>query len=272
MKQRELTGKDLAAKEKSLAEYAGVDKVIEAKELQQIVNTQGAMCVHINSDYPTLDRYIEGFEAGELIEVSGTTGSGKTLFSQSLTRNVARQGYGICWFTFEMTSRQFFRCFPDLPIFYMPMKLEGANVNWLEDRCWESILKYDVKVIMVDHLHYLFDMARVRNSSLEIGDLVRFLKRMCVNHNIIMVLMCHMTKIPHGQEPGMEHIRDSGLIICEADTILIINRTENKLDRINEATLKIDKARRTGEYPRTFLLKKIGGYLEELKLEEFDND
>ncbi len=262
---KELTGKALAAKEEFLANYNGADRIITFAEWQERLKTISAMDFKIMSEFSTLDGYIDGFEPGELVVISGKTGSGKTLFLQTLTRNIAKKGYGVCWFSYELTPKQFFRCFPELPVGYAPGELQNANVTWLEDRIWEAVLKYEAKAIMIDHMHYLFSMAKIRNSSLTLGDIARTLKQVAINRNIVIFLICHTTKIEDARNPTINDIRDSGMIAAEADTILLIWRIKDKGERTNEAVVEVVKSRRTGVIEKTLLVKKISGWLYEVR-------
>jgi replicative DNA helicase len=50
-----------------------------------------------------LDTLLEGgFRPGEIVSVAAMTGFGKSAFALSIARNLAQQGYKVCFFTFEM--------------------------------------------------------------------------------------------------------------------------------------------------------------------------
>ena len=122
-------------------------------------------------------------------------------------------------------------------------------------------LRSSVLAVFIDHLHYLFDIYKSRNSSLEIGQIIRSLKLMAVEYNIFIVILLHMTKVPPGDEPSSHHFRDSGLIRGETDTGLIIWRDPKDPTR---ATLKLDYSRRTGALWHKVNLRKIDGVLKEI--------
>jgi replicative DNA helicase len=120
-------------------------------------------------------------------------------------------------------------------------------LDWLEARITEAIAKYDTKIVMIDHLHYLIDMAKVHNPSLEIGGIVRRLKKIAVQWGIIIFLICHTAKTQLDQELEIADIRDSSLIAQEADIVLMIKRKYGEDKNGNRAILGIRKNRKTGQ-------------------------
>ena len=179
---------------KDLREYNGPDQVISSYELEAKLTEQRDSVLNVKSGIPSLDRYIDGFRDGELYAISGPTKNGKTLLAQTLTANFSSQSVFPLWFTFEVPARQFLSQFDELPYFYMPQKLKANALDWVQERALESLAKHRTRVIFIDHLHYLFDIARARNTSLEIGSIIRTLKTLAVNHGFCIFLLCHTTK------------------------------------------------------------------------------
>ena len=175
---------------------------------------------HIFSSMPSVDKYTEGFLGGELIVIAGATGQGKSLLAQSFTESFSKKDILTLWFSYEMQPKYFFQRFPELPLFYLPSMLKDKSMEWIEERIIEAKVKYGVQVVMVDHLHYLIDMARMNNASLEIGQVVRNLKLIAVRNNLIIFLLCHLTKTRLFEEVSLSDIRDSSLIA--QDQILVL--------------------------------------------------
>jgi replicative DNA helicase len=250
-----------------LAEYQGSDRVISTFELNEILKQQKSEGFVINSGIPSLDRFTEGFREGELIIVSGPTGNGKTLLAQSLTAHFCGKDEEPLWFTFEVPPRQFLRSFPELPYFYMPGELKSGSMDWFEDRVIESFEKHQNKLIIIDNLHFLVDMFRIRNPSLEIGACVRRLKRFAVENGFVIFLICHIHKIPEGTKASHHHIRDSSFVSQEADTVLMIQRIVSDDGRKNRAMLTVDKCRWSGIFGEVVNVHRVNGYLKEAALE-----
>lgn len=244
-----------------LKEYDGEDRVISSYEMELEVRKNKTSEIKVKSGIPTLDRALDGgFQVGELYALSGPTKNGKTLFAQSLTKAAYEQQQFACWFSYELHPRQFLQCFPELPLLYMPKKLKSADMKWLEQRILESFTKYHTRIVFIDHLHFLFDMFRTKNPSLEIGTVIRKLKTIAVDNDLIIFLLCHTNK------SGMDNlsyqsIRDSSFVAQESDSVFMICRKTK--EGVNAAELRVEFHRRTGVYEHPIKLRKINGYLVE---------
>jgi RecA-family ATPase len=224
--------------------------------------------IKVRSLIPSLDRAIEDFRDGELVSISGPTKMGKTLLAQTLTVNFSKQGHHSLWFSYEVPIRQFLSQFSgDPPLIYMPAKLKAHALDWMEARIYESFLKYHTRIIFVDHLHYLIDLARMRNPSLEIGQVIRRLKTLAVSGGFIIFLLCHTTKGKSENDLSYESIRDSSFISQESDSVFMIKRTPDKGE--NAGRLRIEFHRRTGVMEKLVNLVKMDGFLREMDQRAF---
>jgi replicative DNA helicase len=216
------------------------------------------------SNLPSLDKAIDGFVLGELIVISGPTKNGKTLFGQSLTNEFTKQNMFPLWFSFEVQPKYFLAGFPDLPLFYMPRKLKMSAFDWVISKMIEAFKQYHTRVVFIDHLHYLLDIARVRNPSIEIGTIIRRLKLIAVEYGFIIFLICHTRKgASDNQKLSHELIRDSSFVSQESDCVLMIARNLKNPEN-NGAWLSVEFHRRTGALRTVVELIKIGGYLKEV--------
>lgn len=231
--------------EQKLKKYAGDDRIEPADVLLSEATMNRATIFSAKSKIPALDKDLGTFEEGELTVIAGPTGSGKTTLAQSLTMSFIEQNLQPVWFSFEMPWRQFLSRFhPDhLPRFYGPVRLSQKSLSWIETRIWEAKIKYGCSIVFVDHLHFLLDLGRVKNASMEIGEIVRKLKRIALKHNLIFFLIAHTVKVRGDQEFGLGDVRDSGLIEAEADNVLYIWRDRGKENR---SILKVAKNRKHG--------------------------
>ncbi len=208
--------------------------------------------------FGSLDRILDGVEAGELIVVSGPTGEGKTTLLLNITSHMASQDIGTTWFTLEVTPRQFIKKITKasngvLPLFYMPSagfddaeaeevkawenkkKRRFEMIDWIELRILQAIERGNnegmpIRAVFIDHIHQIFSISKVeRNISLEMGDMVAKIKELAVKLDLVIFLIAHSKDDPQGtaREPRKEDIRDSGLISRLADTIIMIWRIPN---------------------------------------------
>jgi len=240
-----MTTLDGIKKEQQLATYQGEDRVVPGDVLLEHARRKNPVTLSVESRIPSLDRILGTLDAGELNDIIGPTGVGKSTFGRTLTMTFSEQGMSSLWFSFEMPWKQFLSKFhPDyLPRFYGPLTLSQKSVTWIEERIIEAKLKYGCSIVFVDHLHFLLDLARVKHASIEIGEIVRSLKLLALKHNLIFFLIAHTIKVREDREFGLGDARDSGLIEAEADNVLYIWRDRKKE---NCSILKVAKNRKHG--------------------------
>jgi archaellum biogenesis ATPase FlaH len=245
----------------NLSEYKGEDEIISSQEMVLRFQQKPESILNLKSYIPSLDTAVDGFREGELIVISGPTKNGKTLLAQTLTEAFIRQQYYPLWFSFEVPIRQFLSQFPKLPMIYMPAKLKPHAMNWFEERVQEGFEKYHTRIVICDHLHYLIDLARIRNPSIEIGQIIRRLKSLAVEKEFLIFLLCHTTKGASEDNLSFESIRDSSFVAQESDSVLMIKRVPE--DGENAARVRVEFHRRTGVLEKKIYLLKIKGFLVE---------
>jgi replicative DNA helicase len=207
------------------------------------------------------DQACQGFRDGELIIISGPTKMGKTLLAQTLTANFCKQKEISGWFSYEVPARQFLEQFPELPLFYMPKINKAQDFNWFMERCMEAFIKYHCRIFFIDHLHYLIDMARIKNPSLDIGTIIRRIKRFAVENDFVIFLLCHVGKNT-SEDLSHRDLRDSSFIAQESDCVIMVKRTPN--DGQNMAKARVEFHRRTGFMEHVVHLEKMNGLLREV--------
>jgi DnaB-like helicase C terminal domain len=274
---------NLIAKETELKNYCGEYECIYSFDLHELLKARADSKpnVSLRSGIPKLDSYIHYFSGGELVVISGPTKHGKTLFAQSLTKNFydpkITEGAASLWFTYEVPAYQFLNQFGDNPpVFIMPKQLLQNSFRWLEERIWESKLKFNIKAVFIDNTHNLVDTA-VNNLSNVIGELLKFLKMLALKFDIVIFLLHHIVKgkIEDGEQIGSHLLRDSSMVSQTADTVFFIWRKEEKDGNgqktgrmTNQSVIKITENRAFGVMNEYVDLIKIGSFLEECICQE----
>ncbi len=92
-------------------DYTGDDEVISWQDIRESIKHEGDIR-SFQSNIPTLDSTLQGFQPGELIAVSGMRKSGKTLLCQTIDRGFWKSGIRSLWLQYEVTPRQFVESFP----------------------------------------------------------------------------------------------------------------------------------------------------------------
>ena len=204
-----------------------------------------------------------GFREGELITISGMSGQGKTTYTLNLAIRLSELSVQSLYFSYEMDAyylhQSFLRIKNEEMLVYAPVDLVSGKLDFIEKQIQEGISKKAIKVVFIDHLHFLIDMKDSKNSSLFIGGIVRELKRMAVRNKIIIFLIAHTKKIGAEEVLGLSSVRDSGMIVAESDYVFLIERLKTKRDAIddliaqtgkdeftNKGRVSLAKNRRTG--------------------------
>lgn len=258
----ESSTKKLLEERKRLREYQGPDEVVTAREMRnELLKQDDNPPFTIASGYPAIDTVVGGgFRLGECHVISGVTGQGKTLLSQSMTRSFDKQEVVSLWFSYEVSARDFISRHGDnIPHFVLPKMLETQNLRWLEERVHEAKLKHGIEAVFIDHLHYLVDFT-FRNTSYSIGMIMTDLIGIAQRYNVAIFLIAHIGKMKKGDEPGLEDLRDSSFISQYGSNVMFLWR-DDKAE--NRNILKVAKARHGNCRGQKINLTKKGNYLYE---------
>lgn len=263
----EMGPEERAEFDERMANYDGPDKVIESFTALDQIKNKPQTTVSFKYGIGGLDELTEGGRGGELIILSGATKNGKTLLAQSITVNLWKQKPCVSsmWLSYEMRKEEFLKAFPELPFFCLPDNLTGQSIKWLDRRILEARIKYNIRVVFIDHLHFLVDMSALRNASLDLGAVVRNIKKLAINHNVLIVLLCHVRKNLIEKEPDVNDLRDSSFISQDADSTWMVFRKKDRdtKEYTNRACVKVCNHRYTGVMDRKVSLVKVGGLLKQ---------
>lgn len=192
-----------------------------------------------------LDDIIGGFEKGRLYVLAGTTKGGKTTLAQTLMYNLGKQGVPSLFFSYEMGWQEVVRKYmamdglksaqgtpTNLPL-YMPIDMyRGGDLqfDWIREAIQKGQQEYNAQFVVIDHLHFLLPLKDYQNLSMIIGGIVREIKRMAVQLDIPILLLCHLQKNATKEDaaPSWTDIRDSSFIAQEADATMIIWRGKDE--------------------------------------------
>ena len=259
-----------------LLNYNGDDRIITFAEKKADVDkareSKPRICVKVEK-FPRFSEAIRHFAPGDLILITGRSKSGKTLLAQTFTMDFQREhDISSLWFEYEVQPEMFLETFPEgtLPLIgYLPREMRSGSTNWLQERIEEALVKDEAKhgqrtlyAIFIDHVHYVFDIFKSKNPSIEIGQIIRQLKTIAIENDLIIFVMAHMRKSDL-EEPSAYDGRDSSFLVAECDKALCMWRVK---DEENTSILKLDVDRRTGALQKKFkLIKTPQGYLRELE-------
>lgn len=247
--------------------YNGEDKIISFADIKEQIKQQKDE-EKIMSGYQGLDDLLRGFRPQQLVVVSALTKSGKTSFLMDMTTHM--KDYHCTWFAFEESPEELVRKFMERneepPEAYTPQNIKGNTVEWIETKIIESIAKYNTKVIFIDQLDFIVPM-RGDNHSLMIGQTMRDLKGLAKKWNIVIFIICHLTKAKMDTQPTLEDLKGSSSIGQEADTVILLWRETKReggqvviTDNVN---VSVQANRRFGKTGNVKMVYRDGHFIEE---------
>lgn len=295
---------DAVKLEADIALYDGPDQVEHFFDHWTRKTEQSATAKRFISGFETFDQKLGGIETGEVVVISGKKKNGKTLFAESWIRAMLFRDEKIkaMYLSYEVQTEKLLVKYLDNPKFniYVPRILKTMDFEWFKEKCLEAKIKHGVNLVLIDHLHFMIDMALKQNFSLNIGAFMRRLKQeIAIGMDMAVILIAHQGQLKDDQAASSNSLRDSSFIAQESDATIIVSRKKNfdeadmnKLeqkqpskyqrycDRVmtrNEqgieaediysmglALVTIDCARRTGTYEFKKVFQKVGEFMEEL--------
>jgi len=237
--------------------YEGPDKIVHFTDYLLLKAGKSDLTKKFKCGFSLFDKNIDGLETGEVVVVSGHTKAGKTLFTESWVKSMAKCSVEAktMILSFEVRPDKMLAKYvsdSNAPI-YLPLSLEAMNFDWLYRRCLEAKYKYNCRIVLIDHLHFMVDMATRQNMSLNIGGFMRRLKKdIALDLNLAVILIAHQGQPKENQSASLGNIRDSSFVGQESDATIIVSRTEN----LDEADLK-EIAAKQGEWKAAILRPPI---------------
>lgn len=268
-----MRGEQLLRLQEIAAVYEGEDKVVSSEEIVELLKNRPEQKKML-SGFKGLDKILEGFRHKQLVVLSGVTKHGKTSFAISLTE-ILKDEHPL-WLPFEESAEELIYKFLERgqtpPLFFTPLTMLDYRLEWIEKKIVESKAKYGSNVVFIDHLGFIVPSAE--NLAQETGRVVRELKNIAKRWDVVIVLLCHLTKTEVDKHPNLKDLRDSMAIGQEADTVLFIwrqtkkNRKTGEIEILNNVNLSVQANRRTGRTGNVKMVYRDGKYLEESWVED----
>lgn len=260
--------------------YRGEDRIIPFSEIADRIRNEKEE-TRVMSGFKGLDDLLKGFRPQQLIVVSALTKSGKTQFCMDLTCKMREQNP--LWFPFEESAEELIRKFlerkEEPPHAFTPENMTGKAIEWLESKIVESIAKYDTKIVFIDQLDFIVSMLG-ENHALNVGQTMRDLKGLAKKWNVIIFIICHLTKTRMDTQPTLEDLKGSSSIGQEADTVILLWRESKRHNRemviTDNVNVSVQANRRTGKTGNVKMVYENGKFIEKewknYEQEELENE
>lgn len=269
---------------KGIEQNSGVTSVIEMNEaVNQMIDEveylhSNDVDYGIPTGYTDLDKYIGGFNKGELITLGARTSVGKSALGMNIVENMAKKGKRILYVTMEMSAKSLagrvicsqgrannfilknpknarqedWGSFTNgaiiaskLPIFIADMPRPTAKEIRAVAR--NFMRKGGFDCLVVDHLHLMRHGDKF--GAVEgIADTTAELKGLAVELDIPILLMAQLNRnnANEGRYPIITDLKGSGSIEQDSDIVMLIHRNDQDEELNGKAVVMLVK-NRTGE-------------------------
>ena len=195
--------------------------------------------VGIPTPFPLLNHMSGGLEPGRLYVVGAPPKQGKTNLAMSMMYGMAKEGVKSLFFSYEVDWKNVVRSFAemeesdglvpgeqDIPI-HIPIELhrggDKLQLQWLREAI-EKAKAEGVQFVVIDYLHFLIPYQITNNFSIVVGNVVREVKRIALDVGMPIMLIVAMKNLQTDRLPTVWDIRDSSMIMHEADDIMVMAR------------------------------------------------
>lgn len=246
------------------------------------------------------NKILGGIRLSELTTITAQSGAGKTTFGSNIISWMVRSGLPCLVLPFENKLVSIIRKYIEIESGELVYKYDEENneLQILKSEEWvdqwldklnehelyflnktnnnngyytideiESILEYavkfyNIKIVLLDHLHFFLKLSDERNERAKIDETVRRIKLWTDKYNIhiLMIAHPHMTNDRDGkpQKLGLNSLKGASSIVQESDNFLIVSRDFDVEDK-GEGTLSMIDVKKNREFGKlgSFCLKVL---------------
>lgn len=227
--------------------YSGDDALIWSSEILTEIQTTERPPV-LKTNVPMLDDMIVGFRPQQLVTLSAHSKHGKTAFALFLIEQLENANpllIPLEQSNYELVEQRLENNY-SIPKFLSPKNLAArVTVEWIEERIIEGIAKHNSKVVVIDHLGYIYDFGSNNryareNHAFRIQIIMQSLKSIAKRWNITIVLLVHISQTDEGKPPSLQDLKGSSSILQESDLVLMLwrkNELKNKIRIYEDKTM-----------------------------------
>lgn len=225
MPESETKRKLLARVNERLAKYDGKDQVVTSEQIVAQLKEK-PLPDPIPTNHAGLDAILKGFYPKQHIIFSAPPKSGKTSFILDLIDKM--KSSNPTFIAMEQPAEELVSMMLErgleVPHFITPRYNENETMDWITQRVTEAVIKYDTKVVFLDHFGYIKPSGNFYTLQLQIKDTLHRIKKLAVELDVAIVSIVHIRKKEPTEIPTVDDILDSAGFHQEADTIVMLWR------------------------------------------------
>ena len=216
----------------------------------------------LSTTFTDLDAITQGFHPADLIIVAGRPSMGKTAFSLSMAKNIAKQfNVGVAFFSLEMTQQQLVYRLLATETGINASRLRAGRVSkrewyeinkmtkylsqlnfFIDDTPNITVSEIQLKVkklrrskdknlglVVIDYLQLLELTGRTENRVQEVSKITRLLKKLAREVNLPVIVLSQLSRNVEtrtNKRPTLSDLRESGSIEQDADLVAMLYRDE----------------------------------------------
>lgn len=277
---------DVARTSINIQEMGEVEEFNKSSRIDEIVKTikNREIPPVLKSGIKNLDKFMFGWEYGEMIVVAGAPSMGKTAFALEIFKNAINYSYNPVFFSLEMTDqallKRMFASYAEVEVSKMrSMSLDDNEVSKLEEAAnkfksnnfWidyksrkiskicnqirKFVIRHKTKLVILDYLQLAdCDGVKTNNREQQIAIMSRSLKEVAAELDIVIIPLSQINRGVNSREnkrPMLSDLRESGSIEQDADMVCFVFRPayyniQGEKEDIENAELIVAKGRNTG--------------------------
>ena len=235
-----------------------------AAELHRLANEPGAI-IGLQTGIPPIDQALKGMRSGELIILAARPSQGKSVLGQQIATHNALSGNGTILFSLEMSEAELgdrhFASRARIPCGKVRApsladrdleRIASETTAWARDTpplmvCerapvtmsdlrsealrWRHRLPGGLKLIVIDYLQLLSARSAERfvNRYEQVSEISRYLKMLAKELQIPVLAIAQLSREAErrpDKRPQLSDLRDSGALEQDANTVLLLYRTD----------------------------------------------
>jgi len=131
-------------------------------------------------------------------------------------------------------------------------------------------------VVFIDQLDFIVSL-QGESHALRVSQTMRDLKGIAKKWNVVIFIICHLSKAKMDTQPTLEDLKGSSSIGQEADTVILLwresKRENGRMVITNNLNVSVQANRRTGRTGNVQMVYEDGKFLErKWDLSEMEND
>lgn len=228
-----------------------------------------------DSGWAQISDILNGFQEKKLYVIGARPSIGKTAFAMGLLSNFCRQGITCCAISLEMSCESLFYRMLSVEskvpmwqlesgtvmeyrdglqklerglntLYQFPMNIVDTDIDD-EDMVYSKI-RYEArikgtKVFLIDHLGLVESTDRQRQKYEQVGHITKTLHKMAKELDVVIILLCQLSRGAEGKKPNMSLLRESGNIEQDADVVMFLHRERDANEKQIPTDVIVEKNR-----------------------------